>query len=111
MKPLKVRFGIVHNTLLAQVIEMDDSLRGNLDFSAYGMTLKSVGHPKLMSLYPHSGEMVLYLNGTNKTRDAEIACWHYKTRDEAELALDAFRKCIRKFNAEQYERIEWEIIE
>lgn len=111
MKPIRVRFGIVHNTLFVQTVEMDDSLRGKLNFSAYGVTLKSANRPELMSLWPHHGEMMLYLNGTDKTRDGEIVCWRYKTRDEAELALDAFRKCIRKFNGEQYEQIEWEIIE
>lgn len=111
MKPIRVRFGIVHNTLLAQTVEMDDSLRGKLNFSAYGMTLKSANRPELMSLWPHHGEMMLYLNGIDKTKDGEIACWQYKTREEAELALDAFRKCIRKFNGEQYTQIKWETVQ
>ena len=111
MKPIKVRFGIVDNTLFAQVIEMDDSLRGNLDFSAYGMTLRSATHPELIRLWPNLEEMALYLNGTDKTRDGEIVCWHNRTRDEAELALCAFRKCIRKFNGEQYTQIKWETVQ
>ena len=115
MKPIKVKFGIVGNVLLAQVIDMDESLRGKLRYcSSNGMCISSIEHPAFL---PHGRQLCLW--GSDKEKDTMITSFTYETEDMAKCALRKFTKCIQGYNFKNYDspmdslnpKIHWEIVE
>ena len=98
---------------------MDDILRGNLNFTAYGVTIRSGACPAWGDETPKLKGTILYLNGVNVINDDKMVYYEYQTRDEAESMLNCFRKCIQKFNKENCAQattavglpVKWEIVQ
>lgn len=112
MIPIRVRFGRVKNVLLAQVLSMDECLRGSLNYEYCHVNIKSADRP---AFYVADTLSTLYLRGTDRTRDNNIICYQYTTEAEAMEALTSFVQCIRAYNSKFCdldkfeEEIKWEI--
>ena len=115
MKPIKVKFGRIKNVLLAQCLDMDESLRGNLRYpSSNGMCISSIEHPELL---PTGRQLCLW--GYDKDKDTMITSYTYETEDMAKRALRKFTKCIQEYNFENYDspvdslnpKIHWTTVE
>ena len=97
-KPIKVKFGRIKNVLLAQCLDMDESLRGNLKYSLDSTVLISACTPQFW----HDGQS-LYLWGSNKEKDDQFMAYTYSTEEKAIEALRKFTKCIQEYNFENYD--------
>ena len=96
MKKLIMKFVLFKNILLAETIQMPEDLRGKGDLTSitiedFDFYLKSYSRPTLTN-------DTLYLPGTFKDGDREVATLTCDSEEEAAFYEHVFKKLVNKIN-------------
>ena len=102
---IKVKFWRLENVLVAKVLEQPEETRE-------AGALISVGDYEIYSVArPEISNKALYLRGRGKELDNNYCAYAYNNAEEAKQALEGFKTCIEKYNAEHCDKDEESEIE